>query len=364
MRKFELSIDVNYVSNWGVAEAVRELFQNALDEEVVNDNNEAFFNYEPETETLIIGNKHSRLTTESLLLGVSSKSNNSDTVGQFGEGYKIATVVLLRTNHPITYYNYGNREVWRPRLVNSRRYNGRQVPTFFIDKSYPWTTTPNMDLTIVIENVTAEDYEAIEHMILRLNPPKKCLVVRKGNQVLLDPEYKGKVYVNGLFVCQDTELNYGYNIVPSDLRLERDRNSVANFDLIWCTSGIWAELTETEQFRNMLFSDNTRDIMYIASRFISRDKLDGLYNNKFGADTIPCSTQDAYDEIKVRGGTPVFVSATVEKLYHSKYVEFIANTEKSLDAKDALISWFNRLKAEIYINDDFKEEFENIVKRL
>ena len=163
--KFELTIDVNYVKGWGIAQAIRELFQNAKDEEVQNPENTAFFGYDEDTQTLTIGNKQSVLNIESLLLGVSTKTDDKHTIGQFGEGYKIATMVLLRTEHPITFYNYGAKEVWTTRLVKSRRYNGRLVPTFFVDKNYFWQSVPDNNLTIKVENVTLNEYEQIRDFI-------------------------------------------------------------------------------------------------------------------------------------------------------------------------------------------------------
>ena len=75
--KFELTIDVNYVKGWGIAQAIRELFQNAKDEEVQNPENTAFFGYDEDTQTLTIGNKQSVLNIESLLLGVSTKIDDN-----------------------------------------------------------------------------------------------------------------------------------------------------------------------------------------------------------------------------------------------------------------------------------------------
>lgn len=365
MRKYELSIDVNYVKDWGVSEAIRELFQNSVDEEQVNPSNKSFFGYNEEKQELTIGNKCSCLDIESLLLGVTSKTNDDDTVGQFGEGYKIATVVLLRTKHPITFYNYGKREVWRPRLVKSRRYNGRLIPTFFVDKEFPWTSVPDNDLTIVVENITPEEYEQITHMILQLSDDIGDIYeVHTGNQVLLNPKYTGRIYVNGLYVCTDKTLNYGYNIQPRDLRLERDRKTVDGFDLIWTTSSIWGYLMDKKEFREMLFSDNTTDISYVVSMRNPTPSSKKWFTDTYGVDAIPCSTQSEYDDIVARGGRPVVVSNMLSKFYSHLYNTFTANNTLKGSTRELFEQWFGRLKSVVNVPIDLSNEFEELLNEL
>lgn len=65
--KFELTISVDYVSDWGLYQALREFIQNGLDEEVQNPNNKFFFNYDENNQTLTLGNKCSVLNIDSLL---------------------------------------------------------------------------------------------------------------------------------------------------------------------------------------------------------------------------------------------------------------------------------------------------------
>ena len=96
MANYELTVSMGYVPTWTHVDAVREIFQNAKDEETVNPENKMFFDYNEETETLMIGNKTGKLNKSTLLIGISDKRNDNRTIGQHGEGYKIATVVLLR----------------------------------------------------------------------------------------------------------------------------------------------------------------------------------------------------------------------------------------------------------------------------
>lgn len=46
MRKYELSISADYVPGWGVTEAVREFFQNSIDEETRDSSNKMLFEYD------------------------------------------------------------------------------------------------------------------------------------------------------------------------------------------------------------------------------------------------------------------------------------------------------------------------------
>ena len=144
MSKIELTIAPNYVPNWTLVDAIRELFQNALDQQKQNNENEASWNYDDDTGVLTISNATSKLTAASLLLGQTTKADDKSTIGQFGEGYKIATLVLLREGQNVVFYNYGAREIWRPRFVKSRRF-GTDILTFFIEKKAVWEKVPSAD---------------------------------------------------------------------------------------------------------------------------------------------------------------------------------------------------------------------------
>ena len=106
MQRFDLGMSLNYVSNWTAVEAIREIFQNALDAEVMDPVNKMSYSYDSENQILRICNKKGVLSTSSLLLGNSSKRDNKNTIGSHGEGYKVATIVLLREGLGLKIYNY------------------------------------------------------------------------------------------------------------------------------------------------------------------------------------------------------------------------------------------------------------------
>lgn len=192
MRKYELSISADYVPGWGVTEAVREFFQNSIDEETRDSSNKMLFEYDKAEEKLIIGNKHSELDIKTLLFGTTTKNDDDAMIGNHGEGYKIATVVLLRLGKTVVFNNYCRREVWRPRLVKSRKYDGALVPTFFIETAAVWEKVPDHSLMIEISGISPEEYEKVTNSNLHLQGDYQKIETMYGD-ILESPEHKGKV---------------------------------------------------------------------------------------------------------------------------------------------------------------------------
>lgn len=208
MRKYELSISADYVPEWGTTEAIREFFQNSIDEETRDPGNKMFFDYDEKEEVIRIGNKHSDLDIKTLLFGVTTKNKDSSMIGNYGEGYKIATVVLLRLGKSIVFKNYCRREIWRPRLVKSRRYGGVLVPTFFVDTEAIWNKVPEHSLIIEVGGVTQEEYENVKSCNLHLQDSYSHRDTSYGS-VLDGEENKGRIFVGGLYICNEERLDIG-----------------------------------------------------------------------------------------------------------------------------------------------------------
>src|SRR5258707_8510533 len=98
-RKFTLPISPAYVAHWQLWEAVREIYQNALDEHTHDPFCEASINYTDGV--LRIFTSKGTLSPESLVLGKTSKRDDPYQRGKFGEGYKLSLLVLARIGHDV-----------------------------------------------------------------------------------------------------------------------------------------------------------------------------------------------------------------------------------------------------------------------
>lgn len=371
MSKIELTISPNYVPKWTTVDAVRELFQNALDQEVQNPINKAHWQYDHEANTLSISNDTSKLTAASLLLGQTTKANCTDTIGQFGEGYKIATMVLLREGHKVTFYNYGAREVWRPRFVKSRKF-GTDILTFFIDKVDVWKKVPSADLTVVVEDVTDSDYKDIVESNLHLRTDYEVVAETAYGSIL---DLTGKVFINGLYVCDYSPYEYGYNFKPGYVRLDRDRKMANDFDLRWLATRIWSASGNTEEVLDLV-AKGCADVAFIndvSGAFDWSTSSFYSFTDKYGKEAIPVATQEELERVP-KGYTGVLVNDNYNNLIRGSRLFLMpkADDEEPSTVVSTVVStalgllqeWFDDAAETYSISYDDTKAFDKIVEDL
>ena len=369
MSKFELSLAKNYVPSWTLVDGVRELFQNAIDQEMQNPDNAMSFVYDWVNGVLNICNAQSTLTTKTLLLGTTSKAGDSATIGQFGEGYKVATLVLLRCGKEVTFYNYGAKEIWHTRFVNSRRY-GAEVLTFDVQKQAFWDYIPNNDLTIEIKGITPDEYEnLLMPSNLYLQGKQNAGIVTRYGNILKEDKYKGMVFVNGLFICNYKEYKYGYNFKPECIHLDRDRKLVSDFDLRWLASKMW--ITQGDAAAELIL-EGAADVEYVADNYWlasteDQDKLlDAVYNEfvvSYGAKAVPVTSQAEADKVPL-GYKPVYISSSATRVLKnsSQWREPVAEEKTEQTPMEELWSWYEQETMDL--DGDVRLKFEEIYDRL
>lgn len=377
MKRFDLGMSINYCPTWGVVESVREFFQNAHDEEIVNPENKMYFGYDKDSKTLCIGNKNGRLTTNTLLLGQSSKRDNSETIGQHGEGYKVATVVLLRNGKGVKVYNRADKEVWTAKTIKSRRYQA-DVVVFDIEKVSIFKSVPDHDLIFEISGIDEDEYNAIVDSNLFLQDLREGEDYITSNpgyplttcmcKVLTGERHAGKLFVGGLYVTTSKYAKYGYDFAPELVRLDRDRGFIDGIDLQFLTAKVISATGDTElinEAKNFwdgsyfkYYLSNYKSVFDNSSYAEMFDKSYQEFLDENGEDAIPVQTTDDFNRLSRNGFNPVLVEEKDFFFYSgSSMYNPAPDIEDESDAgelADKLEDWF----ADISLDHD-SDEYNN-----
>ncbi len=369
--KFELSISTEYVPDWGLVEAFRELFQNALDNEIMNPENKMGWKYDASKQEVVISNKTSKLETGSLLLGSGTKHDRTDTIGKHGEGYKIAFMVLLRNNKTILVENYGLNEIWEVKLVKSRKYKGKLVPTVFVNKEPIWKKKPSSDLTIIVGGISEEEYAELVKKNLHLQNDVESITTEGYGSVLLNEKESGNIYVDGLFIAHKDGFKYGYNFPPNVISLDRDRKLVDSFDVKWHASSLWSKLSDTSdearKIATELVMDRANDTAYISSMSYSNAKLVNSVADKFytdnGKSAVPVTSNIEYEAVEKEGlGKPVIVTSELAEVLRSNNIEEESRAIKIVSVQEQLRTFIDKIADRL--SDDELNEINELIDKV
>lgn len=336
---YELSLSQGYVSQWGVVEAVRELLQNAID-------SDSPFEFNFSGTTLSIHSKSSGLSPRTLLLGTSSKSDDDSKIGQFGEGYKLALLVLLRSGYPVKIFN--GQVMWVPKFRYSKTYDADMLVVVEqrLKKTY-------QGLTFVVEGLSEADQSAIKASCLQMQdyvPP----IFECEHGSILPLDYAGKLYVNGLYVC-NTGFRYGYNLHPSVVKLERDRQTVSVFDLAFIVKDLWLMSGEDDIIYDML-QRKAMDVKYVNyAGGSAKTRLAGYSALAFREQypqAVAVSNQEEREEAEQQGLQAVMVEPEIRTLimYHPVYTAPISNVPKPKTPYEILSEFITQYRVEMSEN--------------
>lgn len=317
---YELTLTPDYVSEWTFNDAIRELIQNGTDQEALDRENHFEVGYDRERQVLQLKNTRSVLKVNTLLLGRGSKARNEDTVGRFGEGYKIAALVLNRLGKTFTVLNNGRKEIWRSGFKNSEKWNDK-ILAFYVSKR----KTEDSGLCIEVGNVSRSEYMDMSEVWIKMCGFDYGRVGTQYGEILTDEEFAGRVFVNGLFVDCHSDLQYGYNFKPKYIELERDRKTCDTWNVEEVTSKMVAEGMVNgglpiEVVRRMVESGKD-DVYHLKFHTYLGDvkKVQKMLVESFDQQnpkpfSIPVSSQEEVAKVKAYGGNPVVVPAQVAEL--------------------------------------------------
>ncbi len=343
-KKFTLPISPAYVAHWGLWEAIRELIQNAYDEQTRNEACAVEITHDS-GDRIVIRTSIGKLTPESLILGNSDKRDDKKLRGQFGEGYKLAMLVLKRLGYGVTVLNNG--EIWRPKIEKDETFNS-EVLNIYVE-------TPDTDyfindsgVTFIVKRVTTDQWRELETKILM--PPPTVDTILEGE------ENEGALYVGGLFVRHMKGFKYGYSLLPATLKLDRDRAMVSDFDLSYVTSKLWAVDKYDTKVYTMLKAGSP-DVKYVENWTVSTftSSIYSHYRSEHG-DAIPVTTQDEIERATRAGRRWALVPEIIRNLVGRVVSIFIPSSESPVDRLKKFLE-----QNKWSLNDTARTELEDII---
>ncbi len=237
MARIELTIDTNYRPTWGTWEGIRELVQNGRDSEIQND---AKLTVDFVNGTLRIENEGAALTRENLLLGSTSKADDSRTAGHFGEGMKIGILALVRQGILVRIRT--GSEVWTPRIARSEKF---AADVLAVDIEGGREDKKRVRVEVGGGELGPSVWEEVREKFLFLGRvTKNDRVETPRGALLVAPRFKGKVFVKGIFVANKPEFPVGYDF--GDVATDIDRKMVDTYDIQASARRIWSEATDRQ----------------------------------------------------------------------------------------------------------------------
>lgn len=281
-------ISKKYASHWTMYDALRELWQNSIDSQ--DDGHEMYWHFLPEKEMLIIGNENAYLNPNDFLIGGSEKVNK---IGQFGEGLKIAFLVLLREGCTVNFDNGGIKHA-----VVFEKSPDFNTDVLCIKELY--LAKPKNDFRVTVKNISKKTFSKYTRMNLHLQNYRALKA--KDGEVLTESHQKGKVYIGGLYICYNPDTEFGYNFRPGIIPIDRDRRKIKSFDLSWAAKGLIKEVHNELGTKNVyaLAEKDAEDLRYLSTVSVESEEInDSLFLEfqKKHPGQIPAVNQNQANEL-------------------------------------------------------------------
>lgn len=332
MKKVPLTIETSYLPEWGLWEGVRELMQNGKDAET---DFGAPLIIKHDGETLTITNEGATLPHRCLLMGNTSK-RGKNLIGQFGEGLKLGMLALARVKRFPKILTGG--EVWTPVLEWDSNF-GAEILCVEIDESEDL-----IERVVVQIPLSTEEWQTFQQRFAFLSIAKENKIPTPRGDLLLGDDLRGRLYVKGIFVNYDENLEYGYDYV--DVSINRDRKVVADFDRKWENANIWTDAVRNhpDKLGDIFFDllqSGSEDLSGMDSEYQAKalppkilDMVVEKFVKKYGEGSIPVENIEQSMQLEHLGRRGVVVSkslrtviqqrvGSVEQVIHSLQKEVV-----------------------------------------
>jgi hypothetical protein len=290
---------LDYAASWGDWEVVRELGCNALDADPNFRMHIA--DCKPDElasicSNLIVEDKGPGIEPHQLLMGVSEKSG-SNPIGQFGEGLKLALLVLTRMGLTAHVYSKG-LHFWNEKGIEL----GHEV---LVVKWEPRIT--DRGAKVIIPNWAFPLYD---DRFLRPGDPRIIFEDQWGRKILR--QESPDIFVKDVWVCKAGKQGYGkpyafgYSLV--DTKMNRDRGVVDSWEASREVARLWASVTDEEllvEFFEAVSQGLAETGCYIYGNLSNKKAFKNAFARVFGSDVVVKTNDEMAREAEYRGARPL-----------------------------------------------------------
>jgi hypothetical protein len=319
MTTIELSVDPQYVQSWGRWEALRELLQNGLD---ARDRGHALSvsRGAGARKTVRITNYGTVLERKTLLLGGTDKRGDEAQRGQFGEGYKLALLVLARQGVEVQVRT--GDEMWTAHIEPSVTFGGADCLKIKVRKCEKYEAK----VEVLVHDISDEEWATIASRVFAVEVHGRALPAHisvGGSRILTDPAYAGQLYARGLYVglLPGSAFRFGYDLAK--LTLDRDRKMAEWWSLRAEVQSVLERAVTThaltpEEVFDLLSSDHTEASLlesyyeYSSNTDALTDAMTAVFRARHGDAAPVLSVTDSLNAVHF-GVRAVVVGKT---LYH------------------------------------------------
>ncbi|KAF8853690.1 hypothetical protein BDZ45DRAFT_806466 [Acephala macrosclerotiorum] len=312
-----LGLTRKYVPTWTARDAFREFFQNWMDGIVQsqkvsprtitltikdtdkewiatahnNGSEEAlgFIRFTKAKGMLELTNFKAQLTRKALDLGASSKRDGDNLAGTHGEGFKVASLVMVRKGFQVRYesakyywsFQFGGRDkshlychltpmndnkLTKAMLIDAKRIAGGKPREL---KSNIWEDVSVKIGKVYNSNGKQIDFGTFQEWIkisFALDRPANTITTLYGDLVL-GVEFSNRVYLKGLYLGDSItpkKLKFGYNLLCGEVNRDRERlcssdEEASAFAKIWAAAIDREEKGVLQQYVKMLLEDDEKN---------------------------------------------------------------------------------------------------------
>lgn len=249
-----LNLSERYAASWGEWEVAREIVTNALDAEP-----SPFIEF-PSDDELVVRTKAAPRLAHLLVMGSGTKSANGETIGQFGEGFKLAALACTRAGGTLTARTPNG--VFNFRLEETALTESERVLHALYD---PSQKAEGCEIYINLPNIRS----ACAGRFLLISCPddySKTIPVPKRTHGLC------RIYCRGVFVSETSESSiWDWNIAST--AINRDRNVMSEWTIRAEAAGYLVHHWNEETIDAILEKPGAREVEWL-KHYAPRIRLD------------------------------------------------------------------------------------------